>query len=201
MAINAMALGATNFVNTKYLATAGEMAEFPKLPVHLMNAFALISAYVLLAYLTPFLVNVYIGRTRGGLHLLAVGNAPGKARLAGLAPLRVRFVAALANGVLTGLAGVLIVDNAGRFTDNMTAGRGYIALAALIIGGWRALPAMVACITFGCFDALQIALQGVKIGSIEAPPQLWQSMPYIAAVFALAGLIRRSRAPQGIGQH
>ncbi len=198
MAINVLALGATNFINIKFLATSGEIAQFPKLPVHLMNAFALVSVYVLLAYLAPFLLNFFLGRTRGGLHLLAVGNAPGKARLAGLSPVPIRFRAALANGVLTGLAGVLIIDNAGRFTDNMTAGRGYIALAALIIGGWRPIPAMVACAVFGCFDALQIALQGVKIGGFEAPPQLWQSLPYVAAVFALAGLVSKS---QGAGRY
>ena len=201
MALNAMALGATNFINTKFLSTASEIPEVPKLPVHLAGAFAYISVYVMLAFVVPFAVRAYVGRTRGGLRLLAVGNAPGKARLAGLAPVRVRLWAALINGVLTGIAGVLIVDNAGRFTDNMTAGRGYIALAALIIGGWRALPALVACVAFGLFDALQIALQGVSIGGIQAPPELWQSMPYLAAVFALAGLVKRSRPPAGLGQH
>ena len=200
MALNAMALGATNFINTKFLITAPEIAHAPKLPVHLAGAFAYISVYVMLAFAAPFLDRAYVGRTRGGLRLLAVGNAPGKARLAGIAPVRIRLWAALINGVLTGIAGVLIIDNAGRFTDNMTAGRGYIALAALIIGGWRALPALVACLAFGVFDALQIALQGVTFGGIQPPPELWQSMPYVAAVFALAGLVKRSRPPAGIGQ-
>ena len=137
MALNAMALGATNFINTKFLSTAAEIPQVPKLPVHLAGAFAYVSVYVMLAILVPFVATAFIARTRGGLRLLAVGNAPGKARLAGIEPVRIRLWAALINGGLTGVAGVLIVDNAGAFTDNMTAGRGYIALAALIIGGWR----------------------------------------------------------------
>ncbi|MHB8635990.1 MAG: ABC transporter permease [Fimbriimonadaceae bacterium] len=201
MALNAMAMGATNFINTKFLSTANEIPQVPKLPVHLAGAFAYISVYVIVAFVAPFVVKAYIGRTRAGLRLLAVGNAPGKARLAGIEPVKVRLWAASVNGVLTGMAGVLIVDNAGRFTDNMTAGRGYIALAALIIGGWRAVPAFVACLAFGVFDALQIALQGVSIGGFQAPPELWQSMPYLAAVVALAGVMKRTRPPAGIGAH
>lgn len=201
MALNALALGATNFINTKFLSTASEIPQVPKFPVHAAGALAYISVYVMAALVAPFAVRAYVMRTRWGLRLLAVGNAPGKARLAGLIPERIRLGAAVLNGLLTGVAGVLIVDNAGRFTDNMTAGRGYIALAALIIGGWRALPVLVACLVFGLFDALQIALQGVSVFGVQAPPELWQSMPYLAAVFALAGLVKRSRPPAGIGQH
>ncbi|HLK13498.1 MAG TPA: ABC transporter permease [Fimbriimonadaceae bacterium] len=201
MALNALALGATNFINTKFLSTAGEIPQVPKLPVHFAGATAFISLYVMLAFAAPFAVSSFITRTRWGLRLLAVGNSPGKSRLAGLSPVRIRWGAALVNGCLTGVAGVLIVDNAGRFTDNMTAGRGYIALAALIIGGWRSLPALLACVVFGLFDALQIALQGRSIAGIQAPPELWLSMPYLAAVLALAGLVKRSRPPAGLGQH
>lgn len=200
MALNALALGATNFINTKFLSTASEVPQAPKLPLHAAGASAYISVYVMLAFVAPFCISAYVSRTRWGLRLLAVGNSPAKARLAGLSPERIRLGAALLNGVLTGAAGVMIIDNAGRFTDNMTAGRGYIALAGLIIGGWRSVPALVACIAFGLFDAAQIALQGVTIHGIQAPPELWQSMPYLAAVVALAGLVKRSRPPAGIGQ-
>jgi simple sugar transport system permease protein len=200
MALNALALGATNFLNTKFLSTAGELPTFWKLHITSGTAGATFSIYALLAFVLPFGLHTYLRRTRGGIRLLAVGNSPEKSRLAGLEPLKIRLLALTATGILSGIAGLVIIDNAGRFVDNMTAGRGYIALAAVIIGGWRPVPAFVACLVFGALDALQIALQGVRILGVEPPPQLWQSMPYIIAVVTLAGLVKRGQAPYGIGR-
>lgn len=200
MALNAMALGGTNFVNTKFLSDASELPAFWRWHFVLSGTDAYLSAYVVAAIGLPFAIAPYLRRTRGGLRLMAVGNSPSKARLAGIGPEKVRLLALTATGVLTGLAGLLIVESSGRFVDNMTAGRGYIALAAVIIGGWRPVQALVACLVFGAFDAMQIALQGVTVFGMQLPSQLWQSMPYVVAVLTLAGLVRNSRAPYGLGQ-
>jgi simple sugar transport system permease protein len=143
---------------------------------------------------------VYLARTRGGLRLYAVGNDPDKARLAGIEPVRVRYLALVGTGVLTGLAGTALVSNAGGFVDGMTAGRGYIALAALILGAWRVLPTLLACTFFGILFALQIQLQGAGIAGIELPKEFWLALPYLATLAALAGLVGKGRAPAGLGK-
>jgi simple sugar transport system permease protein len=201
MGINALALGATSFLDKRFgELTSSEMPQLGKWGLHLGPATLFVSVYFVLAYAAPFLLNSWLGRTRPGLRLLATGNAPEKARLAGLDTSRIRLRALILTGLLAGLAGVLIVDNPGRFTDGMTAGRGFIALAAVIIGGWRPLPTMVACLAFGAFDSLQIALQGTSVMGVTIPPQFWQSLSYVAAVVVLAGFLRQTRPPHGLGQ-
>lgn len=189
MAINALAFGAANFLDKKF--TNPNQSGFPKLPTFLFWGFAL---------LLPFIVWLYVQRTRGGLRLLAVGSDPDKARQMGVFPHRIRCVSLLATGVCCGLAGALIVTNAGSYTDNMTAGRGFIALAALIIGGWRPLPSLIACIAFGMFQQLQIQLQGTKLLGLELPRELWLCLPYVVTIVALAGLLGKNRTPSGLGK-
>lgn len=199
MAINLIALGGTNFLNTHYENIQGQMARLPRFEWHLGNETFVVTVYLVLAYCAPFLLAWMTSRTQFGVRLLATGNDPNKARLAGLSPVKIRFIAQCGTGLLTGLAGAMIVDNSGHFTDNMTAGRGYIALAALVISGWRSIPALWACVVFGFLQATQIALQGVRIGTIRIPDQFWQSLPYIAAIVALAGILGKNRPPKGLG--
>jgi simple sugar transport system permease protein len=94
----------------------------------------------------------------------------------------------------------MLVSNSGVFTNDMTAGKGYIALAALILGGWRPLPALGACLAFGFFSALQIQFQGQTLFGVQPPSELWASLPYIATVIALAGFLGRNRTPAGLGK-
>jgi simple sugar transport system permease protein len=190
MAINALALGATNYLDKRF-TDPNRPEPMPLLPLEL---------FYTLAILVPLLAALYLGRTRGGLRLLAVGNDPEKSRQMGVEPLGVRFAALTLCGVLCGLGGALIVTNAKWFTDGMTAGRGYIALAALIIGGWRPVPAALACLAFGLFEVLQVQLQGVAILGVQVHPTLWAALPYLATIVALAGLLGRSRAPAGLGR-
>lgn len=189
MALNAIAFGSANFLDKKF--TDPGQSGFPKIPSYLFWGFALI---------LPILVWLYVRSTRGGLRLLAVGSDPDKARQMGVFPQRIRAMSLLMTGVCCGLAGALIVSNAGSYTDNMTAGRGFIALAALIIGGWRPLPALAACIVFGMFQQMQIQLQGTKLLGIEFPRELWLCLPYIATIIALAGLLGKNRTPAGLGK-
>jgi len=188
MAINAVALGASNFLDRKYLAGAGSV------PIVSLNYF-----YVI-AFLLPIALGFYLARTRPGLRLLAVGEDPAKSRQMGVSPLRVRFWGLMATGVFCGLGGALVVFQAAHFVDNITAGRGFIALAALILGGWRPIPATLACLAFGALQAIQIQLQGTEFMGAKIPTEVWLCVPYVATVIALAGFLTKSRAPSGLGK-
>lgn len=190
MAINALASGGTNFAFER-LASRNDIGKVPAYPMEVFYA---------LGIALPFAVAWYTRRSRAGLRLLAVGNDPDKARLMGVAPVRVRFVALIATGLFTGLAGAELTTWAGHFTDNMTSGRGYIALAALILGGWRPVPTLIACLAFGFFSALRLRLVGTPILGIELPSEAWSALPYVVTIIALAGLLGKSKAPAGLGR-
>jgi simple sugar transport system permease protein len=190
MAINAIAAGGTNFLFLKF-GDEARKGNLSNLPAWVFYTFA---------FAVPFLLLWYARQTRGGLRLLAVGSDPDKARLIGVQPSRVRFFGLLATGLFTGVAGVGLVAYTGVFTDNMTAGRGYIALAALILGGWRAVPALLACLAFGFFSALQVQLQGTPVFGIQVPTELWAALPYLVTIVALAGFLGKNRTPAGLGK-
>jgi len=190
MAINAVAAGGTNFLYLKF-SDPSSNKSMPTLSMWVFYGFA---------FVAPVLLWLYARQTRGGLRLLAVGSDPDKARLMGVQPMRVRFFGLLATGFFTGIAGVGLVAYTGVFTDNMTAGRGYIALAALILGGWRAVPALLACLAFGFFSALQVELQGNPILGIQVPPEFWAALPYLVTIIALAGFLGKNRTPAGLGR-
>ena len=118
----------------------------------------------------------------------------------GLRPAHIRYMALVWTGLFCGFAGALLASNAGSFVDNMTSGRGYIALAALILGGWRPIPALGACLMFGFFDALQLQLQGQPLFGQTLPPELYQSLPDLVTLLALAGFFGKNRAPSGLGK-
>ena len=190
MAVNALALGGSNFLFHKF-ADPSANGTAPSLPT---------GAYEALACIAPFLIWLYARGTRAGLRLQAVGADPDKSRLAGLQPIKIRLIALLATGILAGLGGAMLVSYAGVYTDNMTAGKGYIALAALILGGWRPLPTLAACLAFGFFIQLQIQLQGQTVFGVSPPAELWNSLPYLATIIALAGFLGRNRTPAGLGK-
>lgn len=151
--------------------------------------------------LIPIGLAFALKKTRPGLRLMAVGHSPDKSRQLGVQPIVVRFGALVLTGIFCGLAGDLIVNNAGRYVDNMTAGRGYIALAALILGGWRPIPTLLACFGFGFVMAVQLQFQGSPLFGFELPPEFWSMLPFIVTVIALAGLLGgKNRAPSGLGQ-
>jgi general nucleoside transport system permease protein len=146
---------------------------------------------VYLAFLMVAAVWFFLERTRPGLRLRAVGENPAMVEAAGMSVQWLRYQALLMNGVLCGLAGsyLTLAQNA-SFSPNMTAGRGFIALAAMIFGKWKPLPTMAACLLFGFLDAVAIRMQGVQLPGIgEVPVQLIQALPYILTVVLLAGFI------------
>jgi simple sugar transport system permease protein len=140
-------------------------------------------------------------RTRFGLRLRAVGENPHMVDAAGVSVTRLRYAALTLNGMLCGLAGgYLVLAQNASFAPNMTAGRGFMALAALIFGHWRPVPALLACLLFGFLDAAAIRLQGVSLPGIgEVPVQAVQALPYLLTVILLAGFIGRTTAPKALG--
>jgi simple sugar transport system permease protein len=190
MAINAIAAGGTNFLYSRMgdPDRSGGVVLLPTI------------SFQILAICITIALAFWVSRTRGGIHITAVGADPEKARLAGLQPLTVRLQALLATGALTGLAGVYLVADTGVFSDNMTAGRGYIALAALILGGWRVVPTALACLAFGILSSVNLVLQGTKMGDFQLPSEFWTSLPYLATIVALAGFLGKQRTPQGLGK-
>jgi simple sugar transport system permease protein len=164
-----------------------------------------VSGHDLLVYLAVLGVPTVawiVGRTRFGLRLRAVGESPEAVDTAGVSVEALRYAALLAAGALCGIAGAYlsIAQNAG-FIRDMTAGKGFLALAALIFGKWRAVPAVLACLLFAFADAAQVRLQGTPLPLLgTVPTQAIQAIPYLLTILLLAGFVGRAVAPRALGQ-
>ncbi|MCA3563542.1 MAG: ABC transporter permease [Methylocystis sp.] len=156
---------------------------------------------VWLAFLAVPLTWWVLQKTRFGLRLRAVGENPAAVDTAGISVARLRYEAVIICGVLCGLGGAyLSIAQGAGFLNNMTAGKGFIALAALIFAKWRPGPALAACLLFGFLDAMAIRLQGVALPGIgQAPVQFIQALPYVLTVVLLAGFIGRAVPPKASG--
>jgi len=159
------------------------------------------NAMVYLAFVLVGAVWWLLYRTRFGLRLRATGENPAMVDAAGVSVKRLRYQALAINGVLAALAGAyLVIGLNPGFIPNMTAGRGYMALAAMIFGKWHPVGALWACLLFGFLDAASIRLQGVVLPGLgEVPVQAIQALPYVMTVVLLAGFIGQSRAPKALG--
>jgi simple sugar transport system permease protein len=159
------------------------------------------NAFVYLALALVPAVWWLIWRTRFGLRLRATGENPAMVAAAGVSVQRMRYTALTLNGVLCGLAGsYLVLAQSASFVPNMTAGRGFMALAAMIFGKWHPVTALWACLLFGLLDAIAIRLQGIALPGVgEVPVQLVQALPYILTVVLLAGFIGKATAPKALG--
>lgn len=152
----------------------------------------------LLALLLVILVTGFLFRTAGGLRLRACGENPKAARSSGVLVDRTRYGAVVVSGMLAGLGGVaLTLTGLGAFTENMTAGRGYIALAAVIFGRWNPIWVTIAALLFGFGDALQLFLQTQGLTAI--PPDFLTLLPYVLTLAALLLQRGRSIAPTALG--
>jgi len=157
---------------------------------------------VWLALLSVLVTGMVLYRTRFGLRLRATGEKPEAVDTAGISVTRIRYQAVLIAGLLCGIAGAyLSIAHGAGFVREMTAGKGYIALAAMIFGHWRPVPALMACLMFGFLEALAARLQGVDILFIgPIPTDLILVLPYVLTVVLLAGFIGRATPPKAIGQ-
>ncbi len=165
----------------------------------------LISGHNILVYLAALAVPLsawVLYRTRFGLRIRAAGESPEAVDTAGISVEGLRYRALMVTGLLCGFAGAYlsIAQNAG-FLRDMSAGKGYLALAALIFGKWRPVPALLGCLLFAFADALQARLQGVALPGIgQVPTQFIQALPYLLTILLLAGFVGRAIAPKAIGQ-
>lgn len=209
LAANILALGLTSFL-MRALAGTGSVSTIrvPLLqawPVPWLSDLPLVGTLLfqqpVLTYLGVLSIvplSVFLFRTRAGLTLRAVGENPQAAFAAGTDPDRVRMAAIIAGGALAGLAGaVLSLQQVGTFTDGMTAGRGFLALAAIIVGRWMPVGTLVACLVFGAAEALSLRVQAFNL---PVSSYVIQMLPYLAALAVLAGLGRTARLPAAIGQ-
>jgi len=139
--------------------------------------------------------------TPAGLWISFAGEHPEALNAAGIRVNRVRWMAVLASGALAGMGGAsLSIYLSSSFSRDMTAGRGFIALAALIFGKWKPLPTAFACLFFGFAEAVEIRLQGVILwGKEPIPVQFIQILPYVVTILVLAGFVGQSRPPKAIG--
>ncbi len=157
-------------------------------------------AFSPLVYLAFLLVPVawfVLFRTPFGLRLRSVGEHPAAADSLGIDVRRMRYVGVILSGVLAGLGGAyLSIGNLNQFISEMSGGRGFIALAALIFGKWHPLGVLGATLLFGAFQATEVLLGGGKL----LPPTLVQSLPFILTMLVLAGFVGRSVAPKSIGK-
>ncbi len=149
-----------------------------------------------LAYLLAPLLWYWLYRTPAGLELRAVGEAPDAARAAGVRVLHVRFLATLFGGALAGIAGAhLVLAHTGTFAENMSAGKGFIAIAVVVLGRWNPVLVLFAALFFGAASALQFFLQAL---GLDLPYQLFLALPYLLTLAALAGWVGRARAPAAL---
>jgi ABC-type uncharacterized transport system permease subunit len=180
--------------------SSGSTPQIPK--EELLPELSQVSVISVAAVLLVALTHYVLYRTPFGLRLRSAGENPEAADAAGVHVLRIRYMGVILSGVLAGVGGAyLSIGQSSLFTRNMTAGRGFIALAALIFGKWRPLQTMLACLLFGFADALTIQMQGVaKLPSGEdVPVQFIQMIPYVVTIVVLAGFIGQSRAPGALG--
>jgi simple sugar transport system permease protein len=140
-------------------------------------------------------------RTRFGLRLRAVGENPAAVDTAGISVAWLRYRAVICTGILTGVAGAyLSIAQQASFVKDMSAGRGFIALAALIFAKWKPVPVMLACLLFGFLDAISIRYQGIALPGIgKLPAQLMQALPYVLTCVLLAGFIGKAIPPRAGG--
>jgi len=193
-AVNMLALGLTPFLCKILYGVTGST---PAIPLH--ERFQ--SAPLYLSWVVVGLCWLVMNHTRAGLWTGFAGEHPEALDAAGIQVNRVRWLAVLAGGALAGTGGAsLSIFLSSSFARNMTAGRGFIALAALIFGKWKPVPAALACLLFGLAEAAQIRLQGVVLwGSEPVPVQFIQILPYVVTVLVLAGFVGRSRPPRALG--
>jgi general nucleoside transport system permease protein len=200
-AINLLMLGLPQLLSGAIYDSSGSTPQIAKeflLPefynrvsIATLLAIALIPICWYVLYKTPF-----------GLRLRAVGENPAAADAAGVNVIKLRYTAVILSGVLAAAGGAyLSIGQSSLFTRGMSAGRGFIALAALILAKWKPVPVLFACLFFGFTEALTIQIQGaIKLPSGEdIPVQFIQIIPYVLTIIVLAGFIGLSRAPKALG--
>lgn len=198
--VNILMLGLPALISGALYDSTGSTPQIAK-GVMLPEVFRTSIATVIALVLVPVCWYV-LYKTPFGLRLRATGENPSAADAAGVKVITLRYVCVVISGMLAAAGGAyLSIGQSSLFTRGMTAGRGFIALAALILAKWRPVPVLVACVFFGFTEALTIQIQGaIKMPSGEdIPVQFIQIIPYVLTIIVLAGFIGLSRAPKALG--
>ncbi len=207
-AVTLVSVGMTGTIYRQFYGPSGVGLSLPTLPALAIPGLSAVPIVGPAFFLQPITTYLAIGlipltwfvlfRTRFGLALRAAGEDPAAARAAGVSVRWTRVVAVLAGGACAGLAGAtLVLAQVGTFTERMTAGRGFIAIAIVVLGRWNPVGAGLAALLFGLATALQFALQAA---GLDVPYQFFLMFPYLLTLIALAGAVGRVKAPAALGR-
>jgi simple sugar transport system permease protein len=207
-AITLLALGVTGTLYRQVYGPTGaalQISTMQPLVIPVLSSIPLIGraffaqppiTYVL--YLSFPLVWWWLYRTHSGLALRAVGGNPEAAIAAGVSASQLQFGAILFGGFMAGIAGgVLVIAQVGTFAEGMSAGRGFIAIAIVVLGRWHPIGVAIAVLLFGAASALQYLFQAM---GWDVPYQLFLALPYLLTLFALAGVAGQVKAPDSLGK-
>jgi len=186
VAVNILVAGLALFITSALWGSRGTSASAPTI-----NAWYIAGSALVIVILSQ----IFIFRTKWGLRLRVVGEKPEAADTAGINVHRTQYIYTIVNGMLCGLAGAYFFNNLGYFVNGMVGGRGFIGIAAMVIGNYSPIGALGAALLFGFADALQMSLQGY------IPSQISLMLPYLLTVLVLAVLIKRAQVPAALGQH
>jgi len=195
IAINLLEVGVTRFFLKLAFASSSNSPRINGFPAKL-SAHGFDNPLLWMGLLVAPVLAFVLYRTRFGLRARAVGEHPDAAESVGIPVARVRYAAVALSGMLAALGGVYLALDQHQFTDQMTAGRGFIAVAAVIFGRWDPLRAALACLLFAAAETLQIQLQGNHI----IPSQFVEMIPYVLTIVALAGVVGKATPPAALGK-
>jgi general nucleoside transport system permease protein len=206
--INILAVGLTSFLSVRWLQANPELNTPPRLgvtPIPILSEIPILgpilfnhSIFVYLMFILVVVIHIGLFSTRWGLRVRAVGEHPEAADTVGINVLRIRYTNVLLGGAVAGLGGAYFtIGSTGGFEREMTAGKGFIGLAAMIFGGWNPIGGFLAGLVFGFADAIQ---SRVAILAIPIPSEFLLMVPYIATIIVVAGLVGRVRAPAADGK-
>ena len=208
IALNILAFRLTAYLSRRIFGSEASLIDlngFTALKIPLLGSLPIVGVTLftqdILFYLAFLLVPAFqfvLFRTRWGVIVTATGEEPRAVDAAGISVFAVRYICVIFASAIASIGGVYIVlTQVFLFSEDMSAGKGFIALAAVILGRWSPLGALAACLLFGFFDSLQLRLQFVNP---DVPYQLFVALPYIVAILAIVGLLGRSRMPTMVGQ-
>ncbi|MFO0728718.1 MAG: ABC transporter permease [Myxococcota bacterium] len=191
LALNLLATGASEYGSKLYWVSDAPRA-LPALPSGELGRPLVWITFALVA-----LFAFVLSRTALGLRLTAVGENPDACETAGISALGLRWLGVLLSGLFSGLGGAWLALNVGQFQHGMSAGKGYIAVAAVVFGRWRPIGATLACLLFAGSEALAAAMERWQLG---VPSELVGTLPYVLTIVAMAGLVGRARPPAALGK-
>ncbi len=206
VALNILALGLTTYILRYVMQSVGGSPSVNGLPEWRIPFLGPVlsnqNAVFYLAVALVIALNFALFAMPIGLRIRSAGENPEAAQSVGIKVGTVRYLAVTASGILGGLAGVyLSLGQLNMFTEGMSGGRGFIALAAVVFGKWNPYGAAGAALFFGFFDALQMRLQGQAIGGVTIPSEFMLMLPYLLTIVALAGFVGKASAPAALGRN